>query len=186
MVLPLARIGMTPPQGKTPPWELQGRSRQESLPARKEQLFRGQKLMHVVLWGSQPHTQLFRLFQRVCFASRYPVMAREERATEVLGPGRMDTCCPPGWRHPWSQGRRDWVRELQRCSRGLWTYRNRLDMEQRSRADTWFQGVTAAKIRGSGKGWQSCRAGGKRIKQRLAGSARGGLAQPNTDLLSLL
>jgi len=44
-------------------------------------------------------------------------------------------------------------------------------------------GVTVAEIRGDRKGWQSGRAGGKRIKQQLAGSARGGLAQPNTDLL---
>lgn len=49
VVLPLARVAMIPLQGRTPPWELQGRSRQESLPARKEQLFRGQKLPHVVL-----------------------------------------------------------------------------------------------------------------------------------------
>lgn len=46
-----------------------------------------------------------------------------------------------------------------------------------------FRGVTTAEIRGGGKGWQSRRAGGKRIKQQLAGSARGGLAHPGTDLL---
>lgn len=46
-----------------------------------------------------------------------------------------------------------------------------------------FHGVTAAEIRDDGKGWRSLRAGGKRIKQQLAGSARGGLAQPGMDLL---
>lgn len=46
-----------------------------------------------------------------------------------------------------------------------------------------LQGVTVAEIRGDGKGWQSHRAGGKRIKQQSASSARGGLAQPSADLL---
>lgn len=41
----------------------------------------------------------------------------------------------------------------------------------------------AAAIRGTGRRCWSRRAGGKRIKQQLAGSARGGLAQPGTDLL---
>lgn len=43
--------------------------------------------------------------------------------------------------------------------------------------------VTAAEIRGTGRRCWSRRAGGKRIKQQMAGSARGGLAQPGTDLL---
>lgn len=43
--------------------------------------------------------------------------------------------------------------------------------------------MTVVEIKGDGKGWQSHRAGGKRIKQQLASSARGGLAQPSTDLL---
>lgn len=52
-----------------------------------------------------------------------------------------------------------------------------------SEAIPGLQGVTGAKIRSDGKGWQSHRAGGKRIKQQLASSARGGLAQPSADLL---
>lgn len=115
-----------------------------------------------------------------------PVIAREKPATDVLGPGRMGTCCPPGWRHPWSQGRRSQPRELKHFSGKLWNTETGWTWSREAMLVPGFQGVTAAKIRGSGKGWKSCRAEGKRIKQQLAGSAREGLAQPSPDLLSLL